>query len=149
MKRVIKKTGKQLTGIAKQTVKQVGQEVIEVPKGVGRQAVGFDTQKPSPIVEAMTHSDGKTKDVSPEEKKKTEAITKERVKKIEEEMKMLRERREFKGVKETQKENPPKVKISEPGQRILPESPSKTPRLAMPGRKGPGEKGAEIIKSRR
>lgn len=149
MKKILDKAGKQLSGIAKQAVKQVGQEVVEIPKGAGKQVIGIESTGESPIVEAMTHSNGKTKEVSPEEKKKIEAIAREGVKEMEEKMKMLREERKHGGIEKVQPKTPPKVEVTEPGQRFLPRSPQRGPKLAMPGKKGPGEKGAEILRNRR
>ncbi len=122
MKKIAKSVAKQTAGLAKGIAKQAAQDIGEIPKEVGREAVGVKTTQPStrvsPIVEVMQKRDGKIPDVSKEEEIKITVKGLKQVEKLEAEMDKYRKVR----TKQVVEPQPllTEEKLSEPGKPILP-----------------------------
>lgn len=142
MKRIIKKAGKQLAELSKESVKDTAKSVANIPGSSVKHAAGIQ-QKESPIVEVMTKEDGKSKDISADEEKKILGKTKQKVDAIEQEMKRHREEREQKYQERLKEQFSKEKEVVEPGKPILPPS---SPSRGKPPKRG--TKSPEMVRKK-
>lgn len=118
---VLKKSGKQVTQLAKDVAKSGSRELLEIPKRASAELVGGQYYRPSPIVEAMQQTD-KSSGVTVRGIKSVEQINEEMTK-----LRRMRDDVERKSQQSKVSEEAPKM--SEPGKPLLPISPARGPKI--------------------
>jgi hypothetical protein len=143
MSTLAKRLGKKAKEEAKKTAKQVGAEMVEIPKGIVTQATGA-AKTESPIVEAMLQKTEDTKNLPKEingkKAQKTLDYLQKELEKLRAEKKMEEKQRAQQPAEATVPEKPEPLEEPTPKRKVG---------LPQFGRKGKTKGTGEMIKSRR